>query len=75
MLSLPNDGFTVEIERPASDVAAFEAGTPHAGADQLDDQTPFKLGDGADNDHESAAQRTTGIDIFPEADVLDLQSI
>ena len=32
ILTVANDGSAVEIERPASDVAAFETGAPHAGA-------------------------------------------
>ena len=32
VLAIPDDGFTVESEWLASDVTAFEAGEPHAGA-------------------------------------------
>ena len=52
---------------------AFKARAPHAGAHSLDDQVAFEFGDGADDHDESAAQRATGVDIFPEADELRLR--
>ena len=61
----------VQYQRIAADVLAFEPGAPHAGAHPLDDQVAFQFGDGADDDHDGPAQRAAGIDIFPEADVLD----
>jgi len=44
------DCFTVQYQRIASDVPAFETGAPHAGADPLDNQVAFELGDGSDDD-------------------------
>jgi hypothetical protein len=41
----------------------------------LDDQIAFKLGDGADDDHDRAAQRAACVDLFAEADELDVQAI
>src|ERR1019366_8967199 len=73
MLTVLNDCGPVEIKGSASDVAAFEASAPHAGAHSLDDQVAFQFGDGADDDHDSPAQRTTGVDVLPERDVFDLQ--
>jgi hypothetical protein len=75
VLAVPNDGFTVKIERSASDVAALELGAPHAGAHSLDDQVAFEFGDGADDDDDGAAKRATGVDLFAEADELDLQPV
>jgi hypothetical protein len=54
---------------------SFELGAPHAGAHPLDDQIPFQLGDGADDHHHRPPQRSAGVDIFPEADELDLEMI
>ena len=69
------DSSTIQYQWIAADVLALEPGAPHAGAHPLDDQVAFQFGDGADDDHDGAAQRATGIDIFPEADVLDLEPI
>ena len=65
------DGGVVQYQRSSADVLAFEPGAPHAGAHPFDDQVAFQFGDGADDDHDGPAQRAAGIDIFPEADVLD----
>ena len=69
--AIANDAGTVDLERPAADVAAFEPGPAHAGPDPLDDQVAFELGDGADDDHHGAAQRSAGVDVLAEADELD----
>ena len=58
-----------------SDVPAFEPGAPHAGADPLDDQVAFKLGDGADDDDDGAAQRAARVDLLTEADELDVEPV
>jgi hypothetical protein len=55
MLAIANDCSVVEIESPASDVPAFEAGAPHPGADPLDDQVALEFSDGADDYDDSAA--------------------
>ena len=75
MLAVPEDGSAVECERRATDVPAFQAGAPHAGADPLDDQVPFEFGDGANDDDDGAAQRPGGIDLLTEADELNPQVI
>src|ERR1022692_933824 len=41
---------------------------------RLADQVAFQLGDCADDDHDGPAQRAASIDIFSEADVLDLET-
>ena len=69
------DGGVVQYQRIAADVLALKPGAPHAGAHPLDDQIAFQFGNGADDDHDGPAQRAAGIDIFPEADVLDLKTI
>ena len=40
-LPITDDGLAIQIERLAADVATFEPGAPHAGADPLDDQIPL----------------------------------
>lgn len=70
MLTIAKYGFAVEIERPAADVAAFEACAPHSRANAFDDQVAFQLGDGADDHDDGSAQRSSGIDALPEADEL-----
>jgi hypothetical protein len=42
----------IDLARSASDLAAFEAGAPHAGAHPFDNQVAFEFGDGADDDRE-----------------------
>src|ERR1035437_5069198 len=65
------DSGTVQYQRLTADVLTFEPGAPHARAHPFDDQTAFELSDGADDHDDSPAQRAAGIDVFPEADVLD----
>jgi len=68
------DSSIIEFEGIVADVTAFESGSPHACAYPLDDQAAFEFSDGADDDHDSAAQRSGSVDAFPEADELDLES-
>jgi hypothetical protein len=56
-------------------VPAFETSTPHAGADSFDDQVAFELGDGSDDHDDGAAQRAARVDIFAEADELDVDPV
>src|SRR5512142_3282787 len=69
------DGFAVEFERGTSDVSAFETGATHAGANPFDDQRPLQFGDSADDDDESAAERTTGVDVLPKRYELDAEMV
>ena len=69
------DSGTVQYQRLAADVLTFETSAPHAGAHPFDDQAAFEFGDGADDDDDGAAQRAAGVDVFPEADVLDAYPI
>ncbi len=48
---------------------------PHAGAHPLDDQAALQLSDGADDDHDRPTQRAGGVDLFAEADELDVQPV
>ena len=74
-LTILLDGGTVQYQGSSADSLAVQAGAPQAGADPLDDETAFELSDGADNDHDCAAQWAAGIDIFPEADELYFQAV
>jgi hypothetical protein len=56
-------------------MATFEAGAPHAGADPLDDQVAFELGDGPDDDYDRPAQWAVRVDLFAEADELDAEPV
>jgi uncharacterized protein Yka (UPF0111/DUF47 family) len=48
-------GFTIEIKRPAADMATLKAGAPHAGADPLDNKVAFQLRDRPDDHHDGPA--------------------
>jgi hypothetical protein len=73
LASIPLDCWIIQYKWIAADVLAFEAGASHAGAHPLDDQVALKLSDGADDDDDSPAERAGGIDVFSEADVLDVE--
>ena len=60
--AVPQDGGVIQIERLASDVAAFEPGAAHPGPHPLDDQAAFKFCNRSDDDHDGAAERAGGID-------------
>jgi hypothetical protein len=57
------------VAGPAADL---ESGSSQPSSDAFDDQRPFQLRDGTDDDHDGAAERSTCIELFPEADELDL---
>ena len=69
------DSFMVQLQWLTADVLAFEPGAPHAGAHPFDDQATFEFRDGPDDDYDGPAQRAAGVDIFPEGDVLDVQTV
>jgi hypothetical protein len=74
-LTILLDSGTVQHQGCSADSLAVETCAPHPGTDSLDDEIAFKFGDGADDDDDGAAQRTAGVDLFPEADELDSDSI
>ena len=53
----------------------LQAGAPHAGAHSFDDQATFEFRDGPDDNYDGPAQGVGGVDIFAEADVLDLETV
>ena len=74
-LPITDDGAAIYLQRPAADMPALELGAPHAGAHPFNNKVAFQLGDGADDDHHGPAQRSARIDIFAEADELDVEMI
>jgi hypothetical protein len=74
-LPTSQDGRAIENKGLASDVPALELRPPHASPDPLDDQVALQFGDGPDDDDNSSAQRTSGIDLLTEADELDIQPV
>jgi hypothetical protein len=49
--SIPQNGSAVDIERPATDMPAFEPGPTHTCPDAFDDEIPFQLRDCPDDDN------------------------
>ena len=74
-LPVPEDGGTVEIKRLPSDMPSFELGPPHSCPHSLDDEAALQFGDGADDDDYRPAQRAAGVDLFAEADELDVEPV
>src|ERR1039457_5526571 len=68
------DGEVIQDQRISTDVLAFEPCAPPARAPSLHDQGAFHPVGGTDDAHDGPAQRAASIDIFPEADVLDLET-
>jgi len=74
-IAFPEHRDPVDFDWPAADVAAFEPGPAHAGPDSFDDEVPLQFGDRADDDDDGPTERTTGIEILAEADVLDVEVV
>src|SRR3954454_9221579 len=74
-LAILLDGGTVQHQRLAADVLTVQTCAPHTGAHPFDDQAALKLSDGADDHDYGPAQRATGVDLLPEADVLNTDAI
>src|ERR1022692_3586527 len=75
ILAVAEDGGSIEDQSFPPDMPSFELGPPHTGAHSLDDQTTLQLRDGSDDDNNRAAQGPAGIDLFAEADELDVQPV
>jgi len=74
-LTVPQDSITIKNKWFTSDVAAFELGPSHASANSLDDQVSLELCDRPDDDYNGPAQGTTSVDLFAEADELDVEPV
>src|SRR3954471_5649832 len=68
-----DDPLAINVERLASQAAAFQACPAHTGAYALDDQRTLEFRNGTDDDHDGAAQRTSSIEVLAEADELDVE--
>jgi hypothetical protein len=73
--SIPQNGSAVDIERPATDMPAFEPGPTHTCPDAFDDEIPFQLRDCPDDDDNGPAKRAAGVEVLAEADELDAQVV
>ena len=73
--AIRTDCIAIENQGHATDVPALEPGPAHAGFHPLDDQIAFELGDRGDDYHDSPAERPAGVDVFPEADELDVETV
>ena len=67
------DSPRVQLQPVPPDLAAFEFRAAHAGFDSLDDQVAFEFRDRADDDGDGPAEGAAGVDVLPEAGILDLQ--
>src|SRR5271163_2678317 len=75
LLAIPPDSSTIEFEGLAPDVAALELCSAHAGAHPLDDQVALEFRDRTDDDHDRPAQGAAGVDLFAEAEELDVEPV
>src|ERR1022692_3606821 len=75
LLAVTMDGGAVEDQGLPSDVPAFELGPPHAGAHPLDDEAALEFSDCTDDDHNGPAEWAAGVDLFAEADELDVHPV
>ena len=66
---------TIQLESWTSDVAPFESSTTHAGTYTFDDQVALQLGDYGDDDNDRASQCAAGVELFAEADELDVEMV
>ena len=74
-LALPQDGVSIECKRLVSDVPAFELRPLRASPRSLDDQVALEFSDGPDDDDDGSPQRPASVDLFVEADELDVQPV
>ena len=72
-LPIRKNRLAIQFQRPASDVAPFEPGAPHAGFHSFDDQASFQLRNHRDDSDNSAAQRAAGVKVLSERNELDVQ--
>ena len=73
--AVATDCITIQRQRSSTDAETFQACAAHAGADPFDDQSTFELSDRGDDHDDGSSERTAGIDVFPEAEELDFDSV
>src|SRR5262252_1621951 len=72
---IAQDSRTIDLEWLASQLSAFESGAPHPAAHSLTNQTALEFGNQGDDGEQGSAKRTLAVDIFPQRDELDAQSV
>ena len=70
-LAVTLDSSVIEWQRRPTEVASFEA----CSAYRLDDEVALEFGDRPDDDDHGAAQRAAVVDLFAEADELDVKPV
>src|ERR1019366_1402397 len=70
-----DDLLPVDIEPRTPDLPTLQLCSPHACLHALDDQAPFKLGDGPDDDNHGATERPARVYVFAEADELHIEAV
>ena len=73
--AIGTDRYVIESQWHATDVPVLEPGPAHTGFHPLNDQVAFEFSDRGDDDHDGPAERPAGVDVFPEADELDVETV
>lgn len=74
-VAILEDSNAIYVERPTANMSSFQSGATHACAHPLDDEISFQLGDGTDDDDNGSPQRAASIQVFTEADELDVEVV
>src|SRR3954465_842343 len=75
LVAVVADLLGVNGERRPPDLAAIELGAAHAALDSFHDQAALELGDSADDDQQSPAHGSSGIDVLAQRDELDVDAL
>jgi hypothetical protein len=71
--AVSNDFCTVNVERRTTNSSAFQFRSTHSSPDALDNERALQLGNRTDNHDYRTAQRASRVDIFAQADELDVE--
>jgi hypothetical protein len=74
-VAIVEDSNAIDVEWSTADMSSFQAGATHACAHPFDDEIPLQLGDGTDDDDNGSPQRAASIQVFTEADELDVEVV
>jgi hypothetical protein len=75
MGTITEQGFPVNVEPRTADILAFQLSSPHTGPHALNNKVTFQFGNSADDDHHGAAQWTARVELFTEADELQVEVV
>jgi len=64
--TITNDCMAVYVSRGTTYPNSLKLGAAEPGLHSLDDQIPFELGDGSDDDNHGAPKRAAGVNILAE---------